>query len=198
MKYTRIVFMAILLSVVTGCATINMEMNPPQTVNLQNVNKHPYSAGLFIPKETREYTYVKGATLYNFEFIYPIGQQTTLALRKNLPQNFKEVVEVDSLNPSQPVKVILQPSIIDFKSNVPYPAYNPYIASIMYRLDVYNRKGEKIFTQTVTGEGQTSKGLLSGMQQKSLYAEAAQMAIDKAMQQIIEGLAAAEELEAVK
>lgn len=193
MKCTRMIFIAILLSVVTGCA-MNLEMNPPQTVNLMDAKQHPYSAGLFIPKETRMYTYVQEATLINNDIIYPLGQQTTLALRKNLPQIFKEVVEVESLNPPQSVKVIIQPSVIDFKANVPYPAYNPYEASIMYRIDVYNRKGEKIFTQTVTGEGQTSRGLLSGFVVKSLFAEAAQMAIDKAIQQIIEGLASAEEL----
>jgi hypothetical protein len=150
-----------------------------------------------MPKETKEYVYKVGVTLFNNELNYPLGHQTALALQANLPKIFKGVVEVDSLTPSQPVTVVLQPSIVDFKSNIPFPAYNPYTASIVYRIDVYNCKGEKIFSQTVTGDAQTSRGLVSGFMQNTIYAEAAQMAIDKAMQQIIEGLAYADELREV-
>ncbi len=196
MRRIGMIILAAMVTFLSGCS-IQLEMNPPQTCELKDVKQHPYSAGLFMPKETREYVFVKPTTLYNYEMTYPLGPQTALALQKNLPKIFKELVEVDSLNPPQPVKVVIQPSIIDFKSNVPYPAYNPYTASIVYRFDVYNLKGEKIYSQTVTGDGQTSKGLLSGFVQKGLYAEAAKLAIDKAIQQIVEGLAFAEELKEV-
>lgn len=191
MKCARIVLIVISLFVMAGCAT-KLGMNPPQTLNLQNMKQHPYSIGLFIPKELKEYT------VSNISLIYPLGQQTALTFQKNLPLIFKEVVEVDSLNPAQEVKLILQPSIVKFYANIPYPAYNPYVATIVYKIDIFDRKGEKVYTQTATGEAQTSKGLLSGFVARRLCAEAAQMAMDKAMQQIVEGLAAAEELKAVK
>lgn len=47
------------------------------------------------------------------------------------------------------------------------------------------KKGEKLFTQTITGDAQTSKGLLSGFVAQSLAAEAAQKAVDNSMKQII-------------
>lgn len=187
MKWTRMTFMAILLSVVTGCARLGM--NPPQTLNIQGIQPHPYNVGLFIPKDLQEYIYVAPGYLE-----YPLGEQTTAMFRKNLPIAFKSVQDVDSLNPAQQVKLILQPSIVNFNSVIPYPAWNPYTATMIYRIDVYDRKGEKIYTQTATGEAQTSKGLLSGFVARRIVAEVAQTAMDNAMKQIIEGLASAEEL----
>jgi hypothetical protein len=196
MKCARIVLIVISLFVMAGCAT-QLEMNPPQTLNLQNMKQHPYSIGLFIPKELKEYTFSSITSPLDV-LTYPLGQQTALTFQKNLPLVFKEVVEVDSLNPAQKVKLILQPSIVKFDAKIPYPAYNPYVATIVYKVDIFDRKGEKVYTQTATGEAQTSKGLLSGFVARSLLAEAAQMAMDKAMQQIVEGLAAAEDLKAAK
>jgi len=108
--------------------------------------------------------------------------------------SLKEVVEVDSLAPGQSVDLIVKPSIIKFNSVIPYPAYNPYTATIVYRVEVFDRNGEKIFAQTTTGEGQTSKGLMSGFMARGICAEVAQMAMGNAVQQILEGLSEAEEL----
>jgi hypothetical protein len=58
-------------------------------------------------------------------------------------------------------------------------------------------EGEKIYTQTATGEAQNSKGLMSGFKARSICAEVAQTAMGNAMQQIIEGLASADELKEI-
>lgn len=197
-----ITLIAMSFLVVTGCTTpfsANLlSMDAPQKVSLADVRQHAYSVGLFIPTGLKQYTLTKEMTLLNNKLVYPLGQQTTLAFQKNLPLVFQDVVEVNAINPSQAVKLVIQPSIVDFKANVPYPAYNPYEATIVYRVDVFNRKGQKIFTQTATGQAQTSRGLMSGFEQGKLYAEAAQMAIDKALQQIIDGLSSADELKNVE
>lgn len=105
---------------------------------------------------------------------------------------------VDSKNPTQDVDLILEPSIVKFDSVIPFPAYNPYTATMIYRVCVYDREGEKIFTQTATGDAQTSKGLLSGFSARSICAEVAQTAMEKALKQIVEGLSEAEELKGCK
>ena len=95
-------------------------------------------------------------------------------------------------------KWLLNFGYTQFKSVIPFPAYKPYTATIVYHIDIYNKKGEKIFAQTTTGEAQTSKGLLSGFSARSICAEVAQMAIENAVQQIIEGLSETDELKNLK
>lgn len=191
MKMT-LVLLTIALCVMTGCAQ-RLTMNPPQTLAIHVAEKHAYPVGLFTTKETKEYEY-KIVTSPLDSIVYPLGEQTDLLFKQNLPTIFKSVVEVDSPIPNSKVSLVLQPSIVKFAPVVPYPAYNPYTATIIFKVDVYDKKGEKIYSQTATGEGQTSKGMLSGFSAKSLLADAAEMAMNKAMTQILEGLAEAEEL----
>ena len=182
----------ILLAVLAGC-TMPLTMSPPSVLDVQGIQRHPYVAGLYIPKELKEYVYVKTTSPVD-KMSYPLGEQTTLLFRKNLPLVFKDVVDVESRKPSQDVTVVVEPSIVKFDSVIPSPAYNPYTATVIYRVDVYNRTGEKIFTQTATGDAQTGKGLVSGFSARELCAEAAQKAMGNAVRQIIEGLAEAQEL----
>lgn len=196
MKCVRITLIVLSLFLVAGCAT-KLKMNPPPTLDVRDIKQHPYSAGLYIPRELRERVFSVNTSPFDV-LTYPIGQQTVLAFQKNLPLVFKKVVDVDSMNPPQKVKLILRPSIVRFNPTIPHPAYNPYTATIVYKIDVFDRNEKNIYTQTAVGEAQTSKGLLSGFSALGLLGEAAQMAVDKAMKQIIEGLATAEELKAVK
>ena len=92
----------------------------------------------------------------------------------------------------------IQPSIVKFDSVVPMPAYNPYTATVVYHIDVYDKAGEKIYAQTATGNGQTSKGMMSGFSARQICAEVAQMAMKDAVKQILEGLSEAEEIKNIK
>ena len=65
-------------------------------------------------------------------------------------------------------------------------------------MDVTDKNGDKIYSQTATGNAQTSKGMLSGFSARSICAEVAQMAMKDAVGQIIEGLSEAEELQQFK
>ena len=85
-----------------------------------------------------------------------------------------------------------------FEAVVPHPAYNPYTATIVLRVNVYDREGNKIFTQTATGTGQSGKGMASGFKAQSLAAEAAQLAMADAAKQILEALLAAPEIKDYK
>ncbi len=178
--------------ILTGCAT-PLTMPPPATLDIANINQFPYTAGLFIPQNDKEYVYEKVTSPVD-KMSFPLGKQTYETFKKNMPLIFKNVTEVDSIAPHLDVDLIIKPSIVKFESRIPYPAYKPYTATIVYHVDIYDKNGEKIFSQTTTGEGQTSKGLLSGFAARSICAEVAQMAMDNAVQQIIEGLAEAEEL----
>jgi hypothetical protein len=196
MKCVRITFVVLSLFVIAGCAT-QLEMNPPPTLDVEDIKQHPYAVGLYIPMGLKERVFSVNTSPFDV-LTYPIGQQTALAFQKNTPLVFKKVIDVDSRNPPQKVKFILQPSIVKFSPTIPHPAYNPYMATVVYKIDVFDRSGKKVYTQTAAGEAQTSKGLLSGFSALGLLAEAAQMAMDKAMKQILEGLATAEELKALK
>lgn len=197
MKFAKIIIIGVIMLILAGC-TMPLKMAPPAPLNFSTIKKHPYTMGLFIPQKLKEYVYVKTTSPID-KISYPIGEQTAQFFRKNLPSVFEEVIDVTSKNPShQDVDVILEPSIVKFDSVIPFPAYNPYTATIIYRVEVYDREGEKIFTQTATGNAQTSKGLMSGFSARKICAQVAQKAMGDALRQIIEGLAEAEELKDYK
>lgn len=193
MKFRMTILTGVMILILTGCA-MPLNMAPPPKLELSDINQHPYTAGLFIPQKVKEYVYVKATSPVD-KMSYPIGEQTHEFFKINIPLVFKNVVEVDAVSPDQDVDLIIEPSIVKFDSVIPFPAYNPYTATIVYHLDVYNKKGEKIFAQTATGNAQTSKGLMSGFSARSICAEVGQMAMKDAVKQIIEGLSEAEELQ---
>ncbi|MCD4719121.1 MAG: hypothetical protein K8S13_04580 [Desulfobacula sp.] len=197
MKFKMTILLGITILVLTGCVTTPLKMPPPSTLNITNINQHPYTAGLFVPQSLKEYVYVKVTSPLD-KMSFPLGEQTNEVFKKNMPLVFKNVVEINSITPGRDVDLIIKPSIIKFNSIIPQPAYKPYIATMIYHVDVYNKKGEKIYAQTSTGEAQTSKGLLSGFSARSICAEVAQMAMGNSVQQIVEGLSEADELKNLK
>ena len=195
-KSMKTILIAMTIYMLAGC-TMPLKMSTPASLDVSGINQHSYTVGLFIPKELKEYVYIKQTSPFD-KVSYPIGEQTALLFKKNLPFVFKDVKDVDSINPAQDVELVLKVSIVKFESVIPYPAYNPYTATIIYRVDAYDREEEKIFTQTAIGDAQTSKGLLSGFSAKSISVEVAQNAMENAARQIIEGLSEAEELKGYK
>lgn len=196
MKLKNNILTGIMIFILTGC-TLPLKMSPPPTLDASGINQHPYTAGLFVPKEVKEYIFVKSTSPVD-KMSYPIGQQTYEIFKNNIPLVFKNVVEVDSITPDKGIDLIIKPSIVKFDSVVPNPAYNPYTATIIYHIDVYNNNGEKIFAQTATGDAQSSKGMLSGFSARSICADVAQTAMKKSVKQIIEGLSEAEEIKNLK
>ena len=72
------------------------------------------------------------------------------------------------------------------------------MATLVYRVVVYDREGNKLFTQTATGNGQISKGMVSGFSVGKLCAQSAQLAALDAAKQVLEGLLEAVELKNYK
>jgi hypothetical protein len=192
-KRWSIIATTLFLAILAGC-TLPLSMEPPEKIALTQLQPHPYRAGLYIPAELRETLHVVSTSPVD-RMSYPIGDQTQQIFRLNLPAVFQEVIAVDSRTPSQPVDVIIEPSIVKFDVKVPMPAYNPYEAHMTYHVDVYNQSGEKIFAQTAVGRAQSSKGLMSGFSARKICATVAQMAMNDSAKQIMEGLAEAEELQ---
>jgi hypothetical protein len=168
-------------------------MSPPAKLDMAGIQQHRAKAGLLISKELKETVYVKQTSPFD-KISYPIGEQTAQLFQKNLPLVFSQVVKIESKSVTSDIDLIVEPSIVSFDSVIPMPAYNPYTAKIVYRVDVY-REGEKIFTQTAAGDAQGSKGLMSGFSAQSIAAEVANKAMENAIKQILEGLSTAEELE---
>jgi hypothetical protein len=192
MKSSGTVFLAFVILGLASCA-IGLNMSPPAKLDIAGIQQHPFKAGLLLSKELKESVYVKQTSPFD-KISYPLGDQTAQIFQKNLPLVFNKVVEIESRNASQNVDLIVEPSIVSFSSVIPMPAYNPYSAKIVYRVDIYDKKGEKIFTQTAAGDAQSSKGLMSGFSAQSIAADVAQKAMENAMKQILEGLSTAEEL----
>jgi len=193
MKRWLIVVVTLFLSILAGC-TLPLSMDQPEKIALSHQQPHPCRAGLYISQELQDAVHVVTTSPVD-RMSYPIGDQTRQVFQINLPAVFQEVIAVDSKTPSQAVDVIIEPSIVKFEAKVPMPAYNPYEANMTYHVDVYNKSGEKIFAQTATGKAQSSKGLMSGFSARKISATVAQMAMNDAAKQIMEGLAEAEELQ---
>ena len=193
MKLKMLILTGISLLILTGCAT-SLKMNPPPRLELPGIEQYDYTAGLYVPQDVKEYVYEKSTSPVD-KMAFPIGEQTNEIFKINMPMVFKNVVEVSSISSDQNTDLVIKPSIVKFESIIPYPAYNPYTSTIVYRVEVYDKKGEKIYVQTATGNGQTSKGLLSGFSARSICADVAQMGMEDAVKQIIEGLSEAEELQ---
>jgi hypothetical protein len=165
----------------------------PTTITLNDATKHPLAASLLVSDELRTY----GTTKENKTWM-PVGEYTVSLFEKNLPAIFKSAVASNGKKPPQGIDVVIEPSIVKFEQIRPYPAYNPYRAKAVLRVDVYDRDGAKIFTQTVTGEFQTSKGFMSGFHARGLMTQVASGALDNAVKQILEGLQQAPELKEYK
>lgn len=192
MRSARTLFLAFLVFGLVAC-TMGLSMSPPAKLDIAGIHQHPAKAALVLSKELKETVHVKQTSPFD-KLSYPLGEQTARIFRQNLPLVFSRVAEVEARSAASDVDLIVEPAIVSFSSVIPMPAYNPYTAKIVYRVDVYNRKGDKIFTQTAAGDAQTSKGLMSGFAAQSIVAEVANQAMENAMKQVIEGLSAAEEL----
>lgn len=185
-----------LLFFVGGCA-MPLSMETPTAMDLSHMQPYGGTAGLYLTPELRNSQYELTTSPFDV-MVYPVGDQTAQLMQKNIPQLFENVIEIGSMEVGGEVDLILKPAIVKFDAVVPMPAYNPYRATMIYRLDVYSSAGEKLFSQTAVGEAQSSKGMLSGFSARTICADVAQQAMDKAAKQLFEGLAEAEELKPYK
>ena len=188
---------AVLLLTASVAAAFTLKMPPPPLIEMKGATPYGLAAGLFVPKDTGEYKFTVKTSPFD-KMVYPIGEQTAGLFEKNLPSVFKSVAAAAAPKPAPGVDLVVEPSIVKFEAVVPHPAYNPYTATIVLRVTVYDRDGNKVFTQTATGNGQTGKGMGSGFKAQSLAAEAAQAAMVDATKQILEGLLAAPEIKEYK
>jgi hypothetical protein len=195
-KKFSIICIVVMVSITVGCA-LPLKMDPPPAPDLSYLKPLPYTAGLYIPQELKNYKY-EVATSPLDKMVYPLGEQTAMIFEQCAPKVFSKVVPVGSLTAAEGVDVIVKPSIVKFKAVIPHPAYNPYTATMVYRAEVFSPDGQKIFAQTATGDAQSSKGLMSGFSARGICAKVAQMAMTDAAKQVMEGIADAEELAHLK
>jgi hypothetical protein len=194
MRHAAALFVVLtLLAAPAGAA--NVKMPPAPAVELEGVEPLPLTAGLYLPAELRgTVEVVKTSPLDKLKFA--VGEFTAELYELNLPKAFAKVVPVTAKVPSDPavVDVVVSVEILRFEVTIPHPAYNPYTSTAVYKVTVTDPAGETLFTQTATGSGQTSKGMMSGFKAQGLAAEAAKLAMADAAKQALEGLTAAEEL----
>jgi hypothetical protein len=183
---------AILLLFTMGCA-MPLKMGNPPTPDLSHLKPLPYTAGLYIPQDLKSYEH-KVATSPFDAVVYPLGEQTASIFSNCTAKIFNKVVPVTSPTPTEQVDVIIQPAIVKFNAVIPVPAYNPYTATMVYQADVLRPDGQKVFSQTATGDAQSSKGLMSGFSARGICAKVAQDAMVDAAQQIMEAIADSEEI----
>lgn len=193
MKNATLIVLCLLIAASATAATLKMPPAPELALEIDTTEApHPLKAGLFLSADLRSTMHVVKTSPFD-KIKYPIGEFTAGLFERNLPQVLAEVVEVGSPS-STDVDVVVSIDIVRFEAIIPNPAYNPYTATVVYKITVRNPDGETLLVQTVTGEGQTSKGMMSGFKAKQLAAESAVRAMTDAATQALEALAEAPEL----
>lgn len=188
MKRSLLIVLAVFVTTPVMSATLKM---PPASeiklVETEGKIPFPLSAGIFLGDDVISQVYVVKTSPFD-RIKYPIGDFTCDIFHRNLPQIFERVVELDSPTATE-VDVVVEVEIVRFEAVIPHPASNPYTASAVYKIRVKDSGGETILVQTVSGDGQTSKGMMSGFKAKQLAAESASRAMTAAAQQALEALA---------
>ena len=80
MKSGITVLTGIMMVLLSGCA-MPLKMPPPPVLTLSGIHQHPYTVGLFVPREVKEYVYVKPTSPVD-KMSYPIGNQTEEIFKK--------------------------------------------------------------------------------------------------------------------
>jgi hypothetical protein len=180
---------------VAGAGTLKFP--PAERIALEAASPQPNTAGLYLSPEFTEFKHTERTSPFD-KLHYPVGAHSADLLNLNLTQVFQKVVESATQTPGDGVDLVVVPSIVSFDAVVPKPAWKPHLATVVYRVDVFDRTGEKIFTQTATAVGQTSEGMMSGVKARKLCTTATLMATAKAAKQLLEGLLASEEIRSAK
>jgi hypothetical protein len=193
MQRTALIVVCLFAAVSAHAATLKMPAAP--TIELEPSDgevPRPLSVGLFVPDDVKDEIFVVKTSPFD-RIKYPIGGYTVDVFATNLPQVFSKVIEVGGPKAAG-VDLVIEVDIVRFEATIPHPAYNPYTATAVYKITVRNSSGETLLVQTVTGDGQTSKGMMSGFKAKRLAAESAARAMAEAAKQALEALADAPEL----
>lgn len=191
MKQKLFLMMLAMTVFLAGCGPVHMPKAP--RLDLTLAHQHNVKAGIYFKQDVKDYVYKKQTSPFD-SILFPLGEQTVQSFMINMPLAFSDTTQVDSKENAGDVDLIIEPTIVKFDSVIPIPAYKQYTATIVYHIDVFDKQGEKVFTQTVSGQGQTSKGILSGFFARQLCAESAQLAINDATKQMVEALSEADEL----
>jgi hypothetical protein len=193
MKRAALIALSLGVAASASAATLKMPAAPEIALEVsEGEMPHPLSAGLLLPDEVRSAVHVVKTSPFD-RIKYPIGEYTVDVFSRNLPQVFASVTEVDT-DKAADVDLVVEIAIVRFEAVIPHPASNPYTATAVYKITVRDPDGETILVQTVTGDGQTSKGMMSGFKARGLAAESAARAMDDAARQALEALAEAPEL----
>jgi len=193
MKTTTLIVLGLLVAVSAPAATLKMPAAPEIVLEgHEGEAPHSLAAGLLIPSEVSSAIHVVKTSPFD-RIKYPIGDYTVDLFKRNLPQVFAEVIEIDAQTGAD-VDLIIEIGIVRFEAEIPHPAYNPYTATMVYKITVRDAGSETLLVQTVTGDGQTSKGMMSGFKAKQLAAESAARAMTDAGRQALEALAEAPEV----
>lgn len=197
MRIRPVVLSVALVSVLAAAASgAPLKMPPVPELSLApGTAPSPLAVALRLTPEVRDAVHELRTSPFD-KVSFAIGPFTSELFEKNLGKAFARVGKADSRTAPAGYDAVLEVTIVEFAAVVPMPAYNPYTATMVYRAEVYGRDGERLFTQTASGAGQSGKGMLSGFKARSLAAEAAAAAMADAARQVLEGLAAAPELEA--
>ena len=197
MQRTALIFVCLFVAVSAHAATLKMPAAPVIELELGDGEiPRPLSVGLFVPDDVKNEIFVVKTSPFD-RIKYPIGGYTVDVFATNLPQVFSKVTDVGGPKAAE-VDLVIEVDIVRFEATIPSPASHPYTSTAVYKITVRNSRGVPLLVQTVTGDGQTSEGMLSGFKAKRLAAESAARAMAEAAKQALEALADAPELEEVR
>lgn len=192
-KTTLMTVLCLVAAASVTAATLKMPAASVLEPDLEGLDV-PYAMpiGLYLSQETRSFVHVVKTSPFD-KIKYPVGAYTAELFARNLGQVFADVEEVSGSS-SSGGRIVVEIAVDHFEAVIPHPAYNPYTATVAYKLTVRDAEGEVLYSQTLTGDGQTGKGMMSGFKAKGLAAESAVRAMNDAATQALEALADAPEL----
>lgn len=186
---------SVLLALLFLCACTSKAKMPESAPMAVQGERHPLTVALHIPEELKKPT--EQVTSPFDSLAIDVGPQLARDLADGLPQVFEGVVEAPSPTVPEGAAAVIVPTIEEYENIIPFPAYEPHYCKVVVKLTCLDAGGETFFVQTTTGEAQTGGNLFSGFQSQTLAAEAAQLAVRDAARQALEGLAEAEEFDAL-
>jgi hypothetical protein len=188
-----------LATLLAGCGTVQVQPQPQLPPPL--IDQLPVTVGVYYPQEFREYTHKE--TRYQVDYEFSLGPAHVTKLNRLLGAMFARVVEVEDL--AEPLKadpsivMVLEPRFEDYAFLTPRDMVGEaYTVTIRYRLNLYDRRGERVDGFVFTGYGRQKSGALTGTgpliaaTQRAMRDAGAKLAVELPEQESVRALLAGE------
>lgn len=155
-KFLRIFFsIAVILS--SGCAH-QVLVSPNPTASTFTATKIPVDVGLYLSDSFKGFQHSENKLGDTWNFTN-LGQASAQQIRAGLEQRFRNVIMLQSKNATQinpQPTIIVEPEVSSYTFDIPLTKFQVYPATIRFKVTVMKAGGEVVYTNIVSGVGDTS------------------------------------------